>query len=88
MSAACANVSYDYLPGVSSLAFRMRIPKQGFCPSFPHSFCGYRRVARSGEALPWHVEVSEMKAEDKGKVLEARQAVVDSIERDVQVHIT
>jgi len=85
MRAAGEDVTYDYLLGVSGLAFRMQISKKAFCPSSPHSFCGYRCVARSREALPWQVQVFEMKPDETEKVRAARQAVVDSIERGVPV---
>jgi hypothetical protein len=85
MSAVGEDISYDYLLGVSGLAFRMQVSKKTLCPSSPHSFCGYRCVARSREALPWQVRVFEMKPEQSEKVHEARQAVVGSIEHGVPV---
>lgn len=63
----------------------MQVSKQAFCPSSPHSFCGYKCVARSTEALPWRVRVFEMKPEETERVREARQAVADSIEVGVPV---
>jgi hypothetical protein len=85
MQAVGEDTTYDYLVGVSGLAFRMQISKVGFCPSSPHSCCGYQCVARSTQALPWKVSVFEVKAAETGKVAEARRAVVASINRGVPV---
>jgi hypothetical protein len=85
MQAVGEDVTYDYLLSVSGLAFRMQVSKKGLCPSSPHSFCGCQCVARSREALPWHVQIYEMKPGQTEKVQEARRAVVESIERGVPV---
>ena len=53
MEAVGEDVSYEYLVGVSGLAFRMQVSKDGLCPSSPHSFCGYGCHARSSQCLPW-----------------------------------
>lgn len=53
-------VAYSYLVGVTGLAFRIQISEQGFCPSSPHSFCGFKCVARSVRALPWKVRILEV----------------------------
>jgi hypothetical protein len=78
-------VNYGYLLGVSGLAFRMQIGREGFCPSSPHSFCGYRCVARSTEALPWNVQIFEVKPDHRETLERARCAVVESIERGAPV---
>ena len=85
MEAVGADVSYEYLLGVSGLAFRMQISQDGLCPSSPHSFCGYQCHARSFEASPWKLEILEVKPDDAEGVAKARRAVVDSIERGVPV---
>lgn len=85
MKAAGRDVGYDYLVGVSGLAFRMQVSKDGLCPSSPHSCCGYQCVARSTQALPLSVRIFEVKPDQKDKVAEARKAVVESIERGVPV---
>lgn len=85
MRAIGEDITYDYLLGVSSLAFRMQISRQGFCPSSPHSCCGYKCVARSTQALPWDVRVLEFRSEEEDKVQEARRAVVESIDRGIPV---
>lgn len=85
MQAVGEDVTYDDLVGVSGLAFRMQVSKEGLCPSSPHSFCGYQCVERSVQALPWAIRVFEAKPEDTEKVKEARQDVVESIDRGVPV---
>ncbi len=85
MAAVGEDISYEYLLGVSGLAFRMQVSKDGLCPSSPHSFCGYGCHARSSQALPWKLQPFETKTDDTAKVKAARQAVVDSIDRGVPV---
>jgi hypothetical protein len=85
MRAVGEAISYEYLVGVSGLAFRMQVSKTGICPSSPHSFCGYQCVARSTETLPWKATIFEVKPEDTERVKEARRAVVRSIDRGVPV---
>jgi len=83
---ACGEaVSYEYLVGVSGLAFRMQLSKEGFCPSSPHAFCGFQCVARSTQALPWNVRVYSGKPEQTEHVREIRQAILASIDRGVPV---
>jgi len=85
MQAIGEETTYDYLVGVSGLAFRMQVSKEGLCPSSPHSCCGYECVARSTRALPWTVRVFQVKPEEADKVQEARRAVVESIDRGIPV---
>lgn len=85
MRAIGEDVSYGRLVGVSGLAFRMQVSKEGLCPSSPHSFCGFRCVARSTSALPWEVRIFEVKPDDLERVEEVRRAVVASIDRGVPV---
>lgn len=85
MAAVGEDISYEYLVGVSGLAFRMQVSKDGLCPSSPHSFCGYPCHARSSQALPWTLQLFETKPEETDKVEAARQAVVASIDRGVPV---
>ena len=61
MQAVGEDVTYDYLLGVSGLAFRMQVSKNGLCPSSPHSCCGYGCHSRSVAALPWKVRVFAVK---------------------------
>jgi len=75
--------SYDYLLGVSGLAFRMQV--NGFCGSSPHPSCGYMCLDNSMQALPWQMKGYGAKPEDTEKVKEIRQAVMASIDRGVPV---
>jgi hypothetical protein len=77
------DASYEYLLGVSGLAFRMQVSREGLCPSSPHSFCGYPCHARSSRALPWKLKIFEVQPDDAGGVRKARQAIVGSIDRGV-----
>lgn len=85
MQAVGEQIDYHTLLGVSGLAFRMQVSKDGLCPSSPHSFCGYRCVERSVQVLPWEIKLYQVKPEDSAGVAEARRAVVESIERGVPV---
>jgi hypothetical protein len=85
MAAVGEDITYEYLVGVSALAFRMQVSMDGLCPSSPHSFCGYPCHARSSQALPWKLRIFEVKPEEADRVREARQAVVESIDRGVPV---
>jgi hypothetical protein len=85
MEAVGEDVAYEYMLGVSGLAFRTQVSMDGLCPSSPHSFCGYQCHARSSKALPWKLKIFEAKPEDAEGVAKARQAVVESIERGVPV---
>ena len=85
MRAIGEEITYNYLVGVSGLAFRMQVSKRGLCPSSPHSFCGYQCVARSTQALARNVTILQVKPQDSGKVKEARAAVMESIDRGIPV---
>lgn len=85
MNAAGENVKYEYLVGVSGLAFRLQVSKEGFCPSSPHPYCGYQCVDRGLKALPWEARFFQVKAEDTERAKEVRRAVMGSIDRGVPV---
>jgi hypothetical protein len=85
MAAVGEDISYEYLVGVSGLAFRMQVSKDGLCPSSPHSFCGYACHVRSSQALPWVLQLFEAKPKDAEKIQVARQAIMASIDRGVPV---
>jgi len=85
MQAVGEDVTYEHLVGVSGLAFRMQVSKDGMCPSSPHSCCGFRCVDRSVRTLPWKVKVFLVKPDNAQGVAEARRAVVQSIDRGVPV---
>jgi hypothetical protein len=85
MRALGEDVAYDDLVGVSGLAFRMQVSKEGLCPSSPHSCCGWRCTDRSSQALPWNVRGIPIRKDDANQAAEARRAVVDSIDRGIPV---
>lgn len=85
MQAAGEAIDYHTLLGVSGLAFRMQVSKEGLCPSSPHSCCGYRCIQRSAQALPWEIDLYKVSPEDTEGTARARKAVVDSIERGMPV---
>ena len=85
MEAMGEEITYTDLLGVSGLAFRMQVSKDGLCPSSPHSFCGYQCVKRGVQAIPYKINVYGAPADDPEKVKLARKAVVASIDRGVPV---
>ncbi len=85
MTAIGEDVSYDYLVGVSGLAFRMQVSKGVFCPSSPHPNCGYPCLERSRRALPWQVQPFEVNPDDTRNEETIRKAVAESIDRGVPV---
>jgi len=85
LRAAGHDISYDYLVGVSGLAFRMQVHKQRLCPSSPHAMCGFACVARSIQALPLEVRSFDCRVEGKESVLDVRKSVVESIDRGFPV---
>ena len=85
MEALGEKITYTDLLGVSGLAFRTQVSKNGLCPSSPHSFCGYQCVERGVQALPYNLQVYEAQADDAEKVDIARKAVVASIDRGIPV---
>ena len=85
MAAVGEETTYEYLVGVSGLAFRMQVSKDGLCPSSPHSFCGYACHTRSSQALPWTLALYEVKPDDAEGMAAARKAIVESVEHGVPV---
>ena len=74
------DISYVYLMGTSGSAFRLQLHKK-WCPSSPHSFCGFETVRGAMAALPYKVQPYEVKKDDVENVKKTRQAVIDSINR-------
>jgi hypothetical protein len=85
MQALGEDVKYDYLVGVSGLAFRMQVYKKGLCPSSPHPACGYQCFDRSFKSLPWEMKSYQAKAEETEKVKEIRKLIVESIDKGIPV---
>ena len=53
LQGAGEDVSYDYLMGVSSRAFRLQF---SWCPSAPHSFCGFNTFEPALRAVGYEVQ--------------------------------
>lgn len=84
MQATGDSRDYDYYVGVSGLAFRMQISKDGFCPSSPHPNCGYK-CNRAEQLYPWTMETYSCKPDETEKVKEIRKRIVESINRGIPV---
>ncbi len=74
------DISYAYLMGTSGSAFRLQLHKE-WCPSSPHSFCGFETVRGAMAALPYKVQAYEVKKDDVENVKKTRQAVMDSLDK-------
>jgi hypothetical protein len=85
MQALGEKVDYDYLVGVSGLAFRMQVSKEGLCPSSPNPYCGYICAARSIEALPWKTENVILMDPKPEEIAAHKKRVVDSIDKGIPV---
>jgi len=77
------DISYDYLVGISSLAFRMQVG--GLCPSSPHPCCGYKCVDRAIKALPWKIKGYGFNQNNPEGLDEIYEIVVHSIDRGIPV---
>jgi len=71
---------YDYYVGISGLAFRMQISKEGFCPSSPHPNCGFE-CSRAGKLYPWKMQSHRCKPDEPDSVNAIRKEIVASIDR-------
>lgn len=85
MKALGEQVDYDYLVGVSGLAFRMQVFAKELCPSSPHAHCGYGCADRSAEFIPWKMEPMPMRADGSMDRDKANKMVVESIDRGTPV---
>ena len=85
MQALGEKIDYTTLVGVSGLAFRMQVSKEGLCPSSPHPACGFQCLERSNMALPWDLQFYSIRPNDSDDVLQVRQVVLESIEHGVPV---
>ncbi len=74
---------YDYLVGVSSLAFRMQIG--GLCPSSPHPGCGYNCIDRSVNALPWNLAGYSLDDDSKENQEKINEIIIQSINKGIPV---
>lgn len=85
MHALGSDVTYDYLVGVSGLAFRMQLHKDGICPSSPSPYCGYSCVSHTVEALPVQVTMYMLRGDEVTSERAVRAAVVESIDNGIPV---
>ncbi len=74
--------SYEYLVGLSSLAFRMQVG--GLCPSSPHPGCGYPCV-RSRLVPPWKFKEYEIDQNKRNVPQELFDIIVKSINSGIPV---
>jgi hypothetical protein len=80
MLAIGEDADYDYLMGVSGMAFRLQMREPDWCASAPDAGCGFDATRTAWEALGygWHSRVTdETKPESR---LKTREAIVDSID--------
>lgn len=77
------DITYEYLIGVSSLAFRMQVG--GLCPSSPHPGCGYNCIERSLKAIPWNIGGYSIDQYDKNNSKEVVDAIVGKINDGIPV---
>ena len=83
--AAGADISYEYLMGVSGAAFRLQMYQPEWCPSAPHAACGFRCCDVAQAAVPFDITGFEPKADDVEGVEKARREIVASIDRGIPV---
>lgn len=81
MKALDEDIGYEYLVGISSLAFRMQI--SGLCPSSPHPCSGYNCVDRSIRILPWKIKGYGFNQNNSEKLKKLYEIVVKSIDRGI-----
>lgn len=79
MGAAGESIGYHHLMGASGSAFRLQFHEH-WCPSSPHSHCGYKTVTGAVEALPYELSVYEVDPQDREGVARTKVAVKQSID--------
>ncbi|MBN2182435.1 MAG: hypothetical protein JW715_11025 [Sedimentisphaerales bacterium] len=85
LKAIGSDVSYEELLGVSGMAFRLQVTEE-LCPSSANSFRGFRCCVRSLELMPFSIRFLEFDQEDANAFKNARDAVIESINRGIPVH--
>ena len=73
---------YDhaYLMGMSGAAFRVQMMQPDWCPSAPHSACGYNCIEPAMEAVPYHLVRVLTKRDDPEAMDALWQRVTASID--------
>ena len=82
MRAHGEDFSYDYLVGISSLAFRMQVG--GLCPSSPHPCCGYQ-CDRALQVVPWRAKGYDFDQNKKKVPKKLFDVIVQSIDSGIPV---
>jgi hypothetical protein len=81
------DVDYEWLMGVSGLAFRIQVMHGGLCPSSPHACCGYNAydAARAGidyDHVPYvFIGGDGLNKDDPADVRKTKDAIVASIDK-------
>jgi hypothetical protein len=77
-------LDYDYLMGVSGLAFRLQVDEE-MTPSSAHAYCGLIATENLLKALPFPVLTYTAKEDDEDGVAQTRRVVKESIDRGFPV---
>jgi len=80
LRAAGEEISYEYLVGVSGLAFRLQVSFDGLCPSSPHPACGFQCLELARAASPRQLEslnAYQVEGAEKQAVLDKVKASID-----------
>jgi hypothetical protein len=81
------DIDYEWLMGVSSLAFRIQVMKGGLCPSSPHACCGYNAYDAARARIDYdHVHYAffgddGLNKDDPADVKKTKEAIVASIDK-------
>ncbi|MCC7145851.1 MAG: hypothetical protein IT443_05350 [Phycisphaeraceae bacterium] len=79
------DVSYEYLMGVSGLAFRIQLFQPGWCPSSPHAHCGFNAQDAANQATAYEFVGFDIKKDDPASIDQARAKILASIDRGLPV---
>lgn len=77
------SLSYDFIVGISSVAFRMQFGR--LCPSSPHPACGYICCGRASRLLPWQGKGYDIDQDGRKVDPELFEVIVDSIDAGIPV---
>ncbi len=81
-----ADISYGYLMGASSCAFRLQVSQPTWCPSSPHAFLGFNCIDRIFYAIPYKFEsLGPIKPDDEAAMAKLWAEIVKRIDRGIPV---
>ena len=83
MNAAGEIITYEYLMGVSGAVFRLQVMQPEWCPSAPHSYCGFNCNDVVKDAIAYELVPYSPKENDAEGVAKVRKAIVESIEKGI-----